>query len=100
MADPAYITVTAPEGRQTPVNRRDGLELDGAQLCATSGWIIRVRYAGSSDIRRSIRRGDLIMCDMNGAPVASVDLAIAPNDLPGGRIAIPREPRDTGKAMP
>lgn len=56
-------------------------------LYADSNSVIRVRW--SQDIRRSIGRGDLVACDMNGAPV-TVMLAAAPNELPGGRIKIDR----------
>lgn len=98
MPDPSHITVTAPPGRTTPVHRTDGTEPGGALLCATPGTVIRVRFAGSSTVRRSIARGDLIPCDMNGAPVASAQLAAAPDELPDGRV--PVAPRDLklGKA--
>lgn len=84
---PAYITVTAPSGRRTPIHHEDGTEPGGGQLCVVAGEIIRVRYAGSQTIRRSIGRGDLIPCDMNGAAVG-VALAASADELPGGRVII------------
>jgi len=83
MPDPTHITVTAPAGRRTPIGRRDGAEPGGSQLCVVRGVVCRVRY--SQDVRRSIARGDLIPCDMNGAPV-TVTLAAAPSELPGGKL--------------
>jgi len=99
MAVPSHITVTAPPGRMTPVGRRDGVEPGGGQLRVVDGEVVRVRFAGSSSVRRSIARGDLIMCDMNGAPVASADLAAAPAELPDGRIVLKRDAKP-GKAAP
>lgn len=90
MPDPAFITVTAPPGRRTPIHRDDGAEPGGAQLCAVEGEIIRVRYAKSQSIRRSIARGDLIPCDMNGAAV-DINIASCPKELPDGRVAIRRD---------
>lgn len=95
---PEYITVTAPPERVTPVHTKDGVDpAGGGQLRVTSDTIARVRYAGSQCIRRSIARGDLIMCDMNGAKVDSADLAACPNELPGGKI---KRPQAVGKAKP
>lgn len=87
MPDPSHITVTAPQGVTTPIHRLDGSEPGGGQLCVRAGEIVRVRYAGSQTVRRSIGRGDLIPCDMNGASVG-VALAFAPDELPGGRVII------------
>lgn len=86
MADPTHITVTAPPDKVTPVHKDDGREPGGGQLRVTSDVVVRVRFRGSHTVRRSLARGDLIMCDMNGAPVASANLAAAPEELPGGRI--------------
>lgn len=94
---PTHITVTAPPGKVTPVHRNDGQDLGGGQLRVTSQFVDRVRFAGSQAIRRSIARGDLVMCDLNGAPVASAELAAAPDELPGGRILLPAK---DGKAKP
>lgn len=91
MTVPSHITVTAPPGRTTPIHHLDG------RGPAVAGEIIRVRFAGSSTIRRSIGRGDLIPCDMSGSVVPSVDLAAAPDELPEGRIVIARIER---KAKP
>lgn len=103
MPAPSHITVTAPPGRQTPISAPDGCEPGGAMLYAMPGEVIRVRF-GSQSIRRSIGRGDLIMCDMNGVQVTSAELAAAPEDLPGGKIviaelAVKRDVR-LGKATP
>jgi len=94
MPAPSHITVTAPPGRVTPIHSMDGAEPGGAQLRVIEGEVVRVRFAGSQAVRRAIARGDLVMCDLNGAPVASADLAACPADLPGGRIAI-RKPEKT-----
>lgn len=100
MPDPAYITVTAPPGKLTPVHRTDGAEPGGGLLYARPGEIIRVRYVGSQAIRRAIARGDLIPCDMNGAAVG-VALAAAAEELPGGRLVIPAPPANKpGKVTP
>jgi hypothetical protein len=88
---PSHITVTAPLGRVCPVHGSDGVEPGGAQLRVTPDDIARVRYAGSGSIRRAVVRGDLIPCDMNGAP-CDIFAAAAVNDLPGGgaKIAKPK----------
>ena len=99
MPTPTHITVTAPPGRVTPVDRRDGAEPGGGQLRVIDGVVVRVRFAGSGAIRRSIARGDLIPCDMNGAPVASAELAAAPTELPEGRVLVKRDAK-SGKATP
>lgn len=84
MADPTHITVTAPTGKVTPIHKDDGIEPGGGQLRVTAAAIDRVRY--SQSVRRSIAREDLIPCNMSGAAVPSIDLAAAPDELPGGRI--------------
>ena len=96
MSDPAFITVTAPPGRRTPVHKDDGAEPGGGQLCVVEGEIVRVRYAKSQSIRRSITRGDLIPCDMNGAAVG-VSLAACPRELPEGRIKIAQRKAEVSK---
>lgn len=96
MRTPAYITVTAPPGRVTPIHRDDGVDLGGGQLTVSAGEIVRVRYAKSQSIRRRIAAGDLVPCDMNGAAVG-VDLAAAPRELDGGKVLARREAKP-GKA--
>lgn len=86
MPHPTHITVTAPPDRVTPLHRDDGAAPGGMQLRSTAAFVDRVRY--SQSVRRAIARGDLIPCDMSGSAVPSVDLAAAPDELPGGRIAI------------
>lgn len=90
MPDPTHITVTAPAGRTTPVHKRDGGSITGTQSQVVAGEVHRVRY--SQDVRRSIGRGDLVPCDMDGAPCV-VELAAAPDDLPGYKIAIAAKPK-------
>lgn len=87
---PTHVTVTAPEGRLTPVHTRDGIQPGGAQMVVQAGFVERVAY--SQLTMRSINRGDLVLCDLNGASVASADLAAAPNELPGGRITLTPRP--------
>jgi hypothetical protein len=91
---PTHITVTAPPGRLTPVHIDDGIEPGSAQLQVTSGHVCRVRY--SHTIVRSIGRGDLIMCDANGAPVASVELAASPQEIDGVKKPIAAKPAAKG----
>lgn len=87
MAPVTHVTVTAPEGRRTPVNADDGVEPGGGQMFVTSAHVCRVRYTHTTI--RSIGRGDLVLCNMDGSPVVSVDLASAPDELPGYRITLP-----------
>jgi hypothetical protein len=75
MTTQSYVTVTAPEGRRTPVHSDDGIEPGGNPLVITSDDVGRVRY--SQTTARSIARGDLLLCNMDGSPVASVNLAAA-----------------------
>src|SRR5678815_4684752 len=82
MALPTHVTVTAPEGRRTPVHHEDGVEPGGDLLVVTPDVVRRVRYSHTT--LRSIGRGDLILCNMDGTPVDSVDLAAAPDEIPGG----------------
>lgn len=89
MADPTHITVTAPDGRRTPIHSDDGVEPGGGQLYITAGSVRRVRY--SQAIRRAINRGDLVPCDANGAQCA-IALAAAPDDLGLTTAAPPRRP--------
>lgn len=61
---PEYITVTAPKDRKVPINPNDGTDPNGTILFVTSEGVTRVRY--SQDVRRSINRGDLIPCTLDG----------------------------------
>ena len=88
MNDPEFITVTAPPGKVTPVHKDDGREPGGGQLRVTADVVVRVRLRDSHTMRRSIARGDLIPCNMDGAQVASAHLAAAPDELPGGRLTL------------
>jgi hypothetical protein len=83
MPNLTHVTVTAPEGKRTPIHPDDGVEPGGAQLHVVAPNVYRVRY--SQAIRRACGRGDLIPCDANGAPVASLELAAAPDDLKAGK---------------
>lgn len=83
--NPTHIKVTAPEGKLTPIGRADGTLPGGGLLHVRPGTICRVRY--SQDIRRSINRGDLVACNMDGADVGvHLDDAAAPDELEGGII--------------
>lgn len=79
MANLTHITVTAPPGRRTPIHPSDGVRPGGGALYVEHGCVERVRY--SQTVRRSLGRGDLISCDLNGAPV-TVTLAAAPMEIP------------------
>jgi hypothetical protein len=84
MALPTHVTVTAPAGRRTPVDAADGVEPGGGPLFVTSERVRRVRFSHTT--LRSINRGDLVLCNMDGAGVASAELAAAPDEIdPGGR---------------
>ncbi len=61
-----YITVTAPEGVTAPIHPNDGTDPNGTTLFVIAGRVSRVRH--SQDVRRAIKRGDLIPCDLNGKP--------------------------------
>ena len=94
MAAITHVTVTAPEGRRTPVNPEDGVEPGGGQMFVTSADVCRVRYTHTTI--RSIGRKDLILCNMDGAPVASAELASAPEHLDGSKL--PRKHKTGGKS--
>jgi len=64
---PTHQTVTAPEGRKTPIASSDGCEPGGGLLYVEAGTVARVRCSGH--VRRSIDRGDLIPCTADGKPV-------------------------------
>lgn len=81
-----HINVTAPEGRVTPIHHTDGASPGGGQLRVTSDVVARVRWLGSQNIRRAIKSGDLIMCDMNGAHVPSAEAAAAPAEHADGPV--------------
>jgi len=96
MPAPSHITVTAPPGVTAPIHPSDGHEPGGGQLRVTYDVVARVRYAGSQSIRRAIARGDLIPCNMDGGPVASVDLAACPEEHPEGA----KRPKPAAKPAP
>lgn len=84
---PTHITVTAPEGRRTPINPADGAHPQGLLWVQgpkedKRGDVARVRY--SQDVQRSIKRGDLIPCTLTGEPVKDVEHAAAPAALSTG----------------
>ncbi len=78
---PKHITVTAPEGRKTPISPNDGTD-GGNMLYVEHGRVTRVAY--SQDVRRSIARGDLVPCTLEGAKVETLDEADAPESLESG----------------
>lgn len=88
MSRPTHILVTAAPGRLVPVHDRDGREHGGGRLFVEGAHVRRVAY--SQDIRRSIGRGDLIPCDMNGA-ATTVELADSNTSLHEGKIVIERK---------
>lgn len=87
MALPKYVTVTAPDdGRRTPVHADDGVEPGGGPLYVTSARVRRVAYSHTT--LRSIQRGDLILCNMDGDPVDSAELADAKPEFPGDGVEV------------
>lgn len=88
MPNITHVTVTAPEGRRTPVYERDGVEPGGGPLYVESDFVVTVGYSHTTI--RSINRGDLVLCDMNGAAVASAELASSIGDLQGIKTLIKR----------
>lgn len=81
-----HVLVTAPEGRSTPVCEKDGREPGGAQLVVVAGEIRRVKFSHTTI--RSVNRGDLILCNMDGKVVKSFEAASSPKDIDGGKIII------------
>ena len=79
---PTHVTVTAPDGRLTPIHPDDGVGLGGAPLRVTSETVARVRW--SQTTRRAVARGDLLLCDAAGKPVTGPHDAAAPDDLGAG----------------
>jgi hypothetical protein len=100
MAPPTHITVTAPPGRKTPIHKADGVDPGGSTMYVEAGIVRRV--ANSQTVRRAIARGDLLLCNMNGADVDSVELAAAPVDLhdakpdPTLKVITPKAPKIGG----
>lgn len=93
---PTHITVTAPEGRRTPINPADGahpqglLWVDGPnEEEGKPGDVARVRY--SQDVQRSIKRGDLIPCRIDGTRVRNIEHAAAPTPFDTGAKATERD---------
>lgn len=90
MAEDKFITVTAPEGVTSPIHPNDGSDPNKpAGLQVTSGMVARVRY--SQDIRRSIARGDLIPCTIDGkiekaGRAITLDEADSPKGLHTGSV--------------
>lgn len=74
-----HITVTAPEGRKTPIAPNDGVDPSGTLLYVDPGSVCRVRY--SADVRRAIGRGDLVLCDLQAKPVKELEQAACPKQL-------------------
>lgn len=70
---PSHITVTAPDGRLTPIHPDDGVELGGGLLYVSPGKVARVRW--SQTIRRAVARGDLAFCNMDASYVDSAEHA-------------------------
>jgi hypothetical protein len=81
---PTHIMVTSAPGRLTPIHKDDGQEPGGGLLHADDKTVIRVKY--SQAIRRSITRGDLIPCNLDGVSCA-VERAAAKDELPEPRLA-------------
>lgn len=88
MAPITHVNVTAPEGRRTPIDHNDGVGPGGRQMHVTSDVVARVAWSQST--YRSAARGDLILCNMDGTPVASADLAASPSEHEDG-IVRPRK---------
>lgn len=77
---PTHITVTAPEGRKTPIHPNDGSDPESPTLMFVEhGTIARVKY--SADVRRAIARGDLIAVDGDGAHTTDLEKASAPKAM-------------------
>lgn len=80
---PSHIFVTAPPGRRTPLHSWNGTEPGGGVQYVEPGKATRVRFVnpdGASTcqtLRRAIARGDLQLCNMNGALVDSFAAADA-----------------------
>jgi hypothetical protein len=94
MATITHVLVTAPEGRRTPVAPEDGIAPGGHQLVVTSDVVVRVGW--SQTTYRSHKRGDLILCNMDGDPVDSVELAACPKEPEDGAVR-PRKLPKAGK---
>lgn len=90
MSSATHIFVTCPEGRLAPVHKDDGIEPGGGVMYVRPGEVRRVRYwledgRTSQTTRRAVGRGDLVLCNMDGAPVDSYEAAAAPDELPDNR---------------
>lgn len=88
MNHPTHVTVTAPDGRLTPIHPDDGVGLGGAPLRVDSARVARVRW--SQTTRRAVERGDLILCTRAGKAVPTAREAACPEDLPGGSVSLER----------
>lgn len=83
---PTHILVTAPEGRMTPIAPSDGTDPGRPVLLVDHGSVCRVRY--SAEVRRSIARGDLLLCRLEQRarelalrPANDLEAAAAPKSL-------------------
>lgn len=76
---PSHVTVTAPPGRLTPIHPDDGSGVGGLRLTVDPDHVARVRWSPTT--RRAHKRGDLILCKLDGTPVKTPDEAAAPVDI-------------------
>lgn len=81
-----HIYVKCPPGRLTPIHKDDGIEPGGGVMYVKPGEVRRVRYWIGNDrtsqtVRRSVNRGDLVLCNMDGVEVESFEAAAAPDEL-------------------
>lgn len=83
MPPPTHITVKAPPERLTPIHPEDGVGPGGGLLYVGDSPLGRrvARVRLSSDTRRALARGDLILCNAAGSAVQSIEAAAAPHDL-------------------
>lgn len=93
---PTHVTVTAPEGRLTPIHPEDGVGIAGAALRIGPGEVCRVRW--SQTTIRAVRRGDLILCTAEGTPVGTPQEAERTTDLPGLRVILAPSTMNAGRA--
>jgi hypothetical protein len=99
MAETVFITVTAPAGRMTPIHERDGREPNGSQLRVEHGTVCRVR--ASQTVMRSVMRGDLLLCRVDGTLVTALADAIAPESMETHKINLSKPaaaPKNGGKS--
>jgi len=97
MPAPSHITVNP----RLPASRHRSTRATGTSPAAASSasrtmWWRAFGTPESQSIRRAIARGDLIPCNMDGGPVASVDLAACPEEHPEGA----KRPKPAAKPAP